>query len=35
MDLVDEEHGAGSELIAALGGLGDRLADVLDAGLDR
>ena len=35
MDLVDEEQRARAELIAALGGLRDRLADILDAGLDR
>ena len=35
MDLVDEQQRARAELIAALRGLRDRLADLLDAGVDR
>ena len=35
MDLVDEQQRAGAELVAALGRLGDRLADILDPGIDR
>ena len=35
VDLVDEQHGPPPVLIAAGGGLGHRLADVLDPGVDR
>ena len=35
MDLVDEQEGAGAKLITAFGSLGDGLADILHAGIDR
>jgi hypothetical protein len=34
MDLVDEQDRARAALVASLGGLADRLAHVLDAGVD-